>query len=40
MNNELGSDKKQEGDFVMGKTSAGIIHGRIEHIMWNGTFLG
>ena len=40
MNNELGSDKMQEGDFVMGKTSAGIIHGRIEHIMWEGGVLG
>jgi len=30
----------QEGDFVMGMTAAGIIHGRVEHIMVEGGTLG
>ena len=29
-----------EGSFVMGKTSEGIVHGRVEHIMWEGGTLG
>jgi hypothetical protein len=30
----------KEGDFVMGSTSEGMIHGMIEHIMWEGGTLG
>jgi len=30
----------EEGDFVMGETSEGIVHGRVEHIMWEGGVLG
>ena len=30
----------QEGDYVMGMTSEGIAHGRVEHIMWEGGTLG
>jgi hypothetical protein len=30
----------KEGDFVMGKTSEGVIHGVVEHIMWEGGTLG
>jgi hypothetical protein len=30
----------KEGDFVMGNTSEGIIHGVVEHIMWEGGTLG
>jgi hypothetical protein len=29
-----------EGDYVMGPTSEGIAHGRVEHIMWEGGVLG
>jgi hypothetical protein len=29
-----------EGDFVMGTTTEGIIHGVVEHIMWEGGTLG
>jgi hypothetical protein len=29
-----------EGDFVMGQTSEGIVHGVVEHIMWEGGTLG
>jgi hypothetical protein len=29
-----------EGDFVMGNTTEGIIHGVVEHIMWEGGTLG
>jgi hypothetical protein len=29
-----------EGSFVMGKTSEGVIHGVVEHIMWEGGTLG
>jgi hypothetical protein len=32
--------KIQEGDYVMGMTSEGIAHGRVEHIMWEGGTLG
>jgi hypothetical protein len=30
----------EEGDFVMGMTTEGVIHGVIEHIMWEGGTLG
>ena len=30
----------EEGDFVMGKTSEGLAHGVVEHIMWEGGTLG
>jgi hypothetical protein len=30
----------KEGDFVMGTTSEGIVHGVVEHIMWEGGTLG
>lgn len=30
----------QEGDYVMGMTSEGVAHGRVEHIMWEGGVLG
>jgi hypothetical protein len=30
----------KEGDFVMGRTSEGIAHGVVEHIMWEGGTLG
>jgi hypothetical protein len=29
-----------EGDFVMGNTSEGVVHGVVEHIMWEGGTLG
>jgi hypothetical protein len=29
-----------EGDYVMGMTTEGIAHGRVEHIMWDGGVLG
>lgn len=30
----------QEGDFVMGNTKEGVVHGMVEHIMWEGGTLG
>jgi hypothetical protein len=30
----------KEGDYVMGMTTEGVIHGRVEHIMWEGGTLG
>jgi hypothetical protein len=30
----------QEGDYVMGMTTEGVVHGRVEHIMWEGGTLG
>jgi hypothetical protein len=30
----------QEGDFVMGETTEGIVHGVVEHIMWEGGVYG
>jgi hypothetical protein len=30
----------KEGDFVMGTTSEGVVHGVVEHIMWEGGTLG
>ena len=39
---EIGKEHMEikEGDFVMGMTSEGIAHGRVEHIMWEGGTLG
>ena len=34
------NDKIVEGDYVMGQTSEGIVHGMVEHIMWEGGTLG
>jgi hypothetical protein len=33
-------DGLQEGMFVMGATSEGVVHGMVEHIMWEGGTLG
>ena len=30
----------KEGDYVMGETMEGTVHGRVEHIMWEGGVLG
>jgi hypothetical protein len=30
----------KEGDYVMGETMEGTVHGRVEHIMWDGGVLG
>ena len=30
----------KEGDYVMGETMEGVVHGRVEHIMWEGGVLG
>jgi len=30
----------EEGDFVMGETTEGIVHGVVEHIMWEGGVYG
>ena len=30
----------KEGDFVMGETTEGMVHGVVEHIMWEGGTLG
>ena len=30
----------KEGDYVMGQTVDGVVHGRVEHIMWEGGVLG
>jgi hypothetical protein len=30
----------KEGDYVMGMTTEGMVHGRVEHIMWEGGTLG
>lgn len=30
----------KEGDYVMGMTTEGVAHGRVEHIMWEGGTLG
>ena len=35
-----GSMAIMEGDYVMGETMEGMIHGRVEHIMWEGGVLG
>lgn len=34
------SNEIKEGDYVMGRTSKGTVHGRVEHIMWEGGTLG
>jgi len=34
------SGKIKEGDFVMGETTEGLVHGVVEHIMWEGGVLG
>jgi hypothetical protein len=34
------ADQIVEGDFVMGRTSEGMVHGVVEHIMWEGGTLG
>ena len=42
--NAVVSTEKQhtisEGDFVMGETAEGLVHGVVEHIMWEGGVLG
>lgn len=35
-----GENPIKEGDFVMGRTTEGIAHGVVEHIMWEGGTLG
>lgn len=39
---EVGKEhgKIKEGDFVMGETTEGVVHGIVEHIMWEGGTLG
>jgi len=40
---EIGKDNHmaiKEGDYVMGETSEGMVHGLVEHIMWEGGILG
>jgi hypothetical protein len=38
---EIGKDGHiKEGDFVMGETTEGMVHGVVEHIMWEGGTLG
>ena len=38
---EIGKDARiQEGDFVMGETTEGLVHGVVEHIMWEGGVYG
>jgi len=38
---EIGKDGHiQEGDFVMGETTEGMVHGVVEHIMWEGGVYG
>jgi len=34
------SPKIKEGDFVMGETTEGMVHGVVEHIMWEGGVYG
>jgi len=39
--NEMKKDGHiKEGDYVMGMTTEGVVHGRVEHIMWEGGTLG
>ena len=41
IDHEIGKDKKiKEGDFVMGETTEGLVHGVVEHIMWEGGVYG
>jgi hypothetical protein len=38
---EIGKDGHiKEGDFVMGETTEGLVHGVVEHIMWEGGVYG
>jgi hypothetical protein len=38
---EIGKEGEiKEGDFVMGETTEGMVHGVVEHIMWEGGTLG
>ena len=39
---EIGKEGKmiKEGDFVMGETTEGLVHGVVEHIMWEGGVYG
>lgn len=39
---EIGKEHMEikEGDFVMGETTEGLVHGIVEHIMWEGGTLG
>jgi hypothetical protein len=38
---EIGKDGRiKEGDFVMGETTEGLVHGVVEHIMWEGGTYG
>jgi hypothetical protein len=39
---EIGKEKHmvEEGDFVMGETTEGLVHGVVEHIMWEGGIYG
>jgi hypothetical protein len=38
--NEMSKVDITEGDYVMGMTTEGVVHGRVEHIMWEGGTLG
>jgi hypothetical protein len=38
--NEMSKADFTEGDYVMGMTTEGVVHGRVEHIMWEGGTLG
>jgi len=42
INREIGKEHMEikEGDFVMGETTEGMVHGVVEHIMWEGGTLG
>jgi hypothetical protein len=41
MAREIGKDGHiKEGDFVMGETTEGLVHGVVEHIMWEGGVYG
>jgi hypothetical protein len=42
ISNEIGKEKNliEEGDFVMGETTEGLVHGVVEHIMWEGGVYG
>jgi hypothetical protein len=39
---EIGKEEHrvEEGDFVMGETTEGLVHGVVEHIMWEGGVYG
>jgi hypothetical protein len=42
INEVIGKDDSRikEGDFVMGETTEGLVHGVVEHIMWEGGVYG